>query len=132
MNTYSQNAATILFTFLWALCFSPNVHPVDSTLNNSTQLSPCEADNRCAIKKSKSSNFWDKKPYSPLKVNVHRTIWRYIPEDRNVHNHGCDSLKFKKFVVFCRTHGFITAFVTARHWIVSRENSVIPPSSHTL
>jgi hypothetical protein len=67
-------------------------------------------------------SYWGITPYSPLKVNrgiggssempVHfqRTIRRYIPEDRTLHNYRCESLK-----------SFTAMFTIVCHWSLLRD-----------
>jgi hypothetical protein len=44
----------------------------------------------------KSSIFWDITPSTD--VDFHRTTWRYIPEDRTVHNRRSENSKSLKYV----------------------------------
>jgi hypothetical protein len=40
-----------------------------------------------------STSKMEEKCSSETSINFQRTTWRYIREDRGVHNHRCDSLK---------------------------------------
>jgi hypothetical protein len=63
----------------------------------------------------KNSIFWDTTPFSSLIVNrrfvatcssqssvdIQRTTYRDVPEDRNLHNHRCENLKSCEVLLLC-------------------------------